>query len=389
MDELLGRIGRLLAEASSLLKYSRLAQQKPEQYSTMKSLKFNRVNASTAVCAAALLLASFAAFADENEEVAKLYKQGNLAKALEQADAYLATKPKDAPMRFQKGLILTEQNRIADAARIFSSLSEDYPELPEPYNNLAVLYASQGQYDKAKGALESAIRTHPSYSTAHENLGDIYAKMASQAYGKALQLDKGNAAAQTKLAMIKNLFTGRSKGIQTASAQSPSDLPAQLPEKIADKAPDKASEQVLEKAPAKPDEKPVPERNPFAAKPRPEKSAVSSDSHEVIKTVGAWAKAWSDKDVAAYLGFYAKDFHTPRGMSRSAWENNRRERLGKPRSIHVEITHPKVSFNDATRAKVNFRQSYHSDAIKSTTAKTLEMVKTGGKWLIQQEQVGR
>jgi len=89
-------------------------------------------------------------------------------------------------MRFNKGLILTEQKKVPDAIRIFSSLSEDYPDLPEPYNNLAVLYASQGQYEKARDALEAAIRTHPSYSTAHENLGDIYAKMASQAYGKAL-----------------------------------------------------------------------------------------------------------------------------------------------------------------------------------------------------------
>ena len=345
----------------------------------MKTLNFHRVNASIAICAATLLLASFAAFADENEEVAKLYKQGNLAKALEQAEAYLVTNPKDAQMRFQKGLILTEQNKITDATKVFSSLSEDYPELPEPYNNLAVLYASQGQYDKARNALESAIRTHPSYSTAHENLGDIYAKMASQAYGKAFQLDKGNAAAQTKLAMIKNLITGKSRGIQTASAPSPSDSSAQAPEKASPKAPERS---VPEKTPA-------PEKAPITEKPALGEPAVPNDSNEVIKTINAWAKAWSDKDVAAYLAFYANDFHTPRGMSRSAWEKSRRERVGKPKSIHVEIANPKVSFTDATHARINFKQSYHSDAIKSTTTKTLEMVKTGEKWLIQQEQVGR
>lgn len=331
-----------------------------------------------AACAATLLLASFAAYADENEEVAKLYKQGSLAKALEQAEAYLATKPKDPQMRFQKGLILTEQNKIADATKVFSSLSEDYPDLPEPYNNLAVLYASQGQYDKAKSALEAAIRTHPSYSTAHENLGDIYAKMASQAYGKAFQLDKGNAAAQTKLAMIKDLFSGRSKEIQNVSTKPPGDLVAQSPEKIAQKAPEKGAG------------KPMPEKSPIAEKPAPEKAVISdNDSNEILKVINAWARAWTEKDVAAYLAFYTSDFHTPRGTSRSSWEKNRRERISKPKSIHVEIIHPKISFTDARHARVSFRQSYHSDTIKSTTTKTIEMIKMEGSWLIKQEQVGR
>lgn len=344
----------------------------------MKTLNFHRVNASMAACAATLLLASFAAYADENEEVAKLYKQGSLAKALEQAEAYLATKPKDPQMRFQKGLILTEQNKIADATKVFSSLSEDYPDLPEPYNNLAVLYASQGQYDKAKSALEAAIRTHPSYSTAHENLGDIYAKMASQAYGKAFQLDKGNAAAQTKLAMIKDLFSGRSKEIQNVSTKPPGDLVAQSPEKIAQKAPEKGAG------------KPVPEKFPIAEKPAPEKAVISdNDSNEILKVINAWARAWTEKDVAAYLAFYTSDFHTPRGTSRSSWEKNRRERISKPKSIHVEIIHPKISFTDARHARVSFRQSYHSDTIKSTTTKTIEMIKMEGSWLIKQEQVGR
>ncbi|MBA4142837.1 MAG: tetratricopeptide repeat protein [Nitrosospira sp.] len=351
----------------------------------MKKLDFRRINMSIAVCAAALLpLASPAVFADENEEVAKLYKHGNLAKALEQADAYLARNPKDAQMRFNKGLILTEQKKTADAIRMFSTLSEDYPGLPEPYNNLAVLYASQGQYDKAKAALEAAIRTHPSYSTAHENLGDIYAKMASQAYGKALQLDNRNAGAQTKLAMVKDLFASRPWGIQPTSA-SPA-IATVLPapsEKPSDKTVQKTTEKT-EQA-----EKPSTQKARPAEKPLPEKPAVSDDSSEIIKTVDAWAKAWSDKDVAAYLEFYARDFRASGGVSRAAWEKTRRERITKPKSIQVDVANPKVSFTDKARARVSFQQSYQSDALKSTANKTLEMIRSGEKWLIQQEQVGR
>src|SRR3954462_1024507 len=147
--------------------------------------------------------------ANSYEDASKLFKQGNYPAALEKIEAVITANPRDARARFLKGLIITEQNRPAEAIKIFTSLTEDYPELPEPYNNLAVLYASQGQYDKARKSLEMAIRTHPSYAIAHENLGDVYAKMASEAYDKALQLDRSNQAAATKLNLIKDLFWQR------------------------------------------------------------------------------------------------------------------------------------------------------------------------------------
>jgi tetratricopeptide (TPR) repeat protein len=359
----------------------------------MKRLDFRRINAPIAACITVcitVLLTGMGspALADENEEVAKLYQQGSLEKALEQANAYLASKPKDPQMRFHKGLILTEQKKTIAAIQVFSSLTEDYPDLPEPYNNLAVLYASQGQYDKAKGALEAAIRTHPSYSTAHENLGDIYAKMASQAYGKALQLDNRNAGAQTKLAMIKDLFASRSGKIQTAAAvPATSALAGKSAAETLPKVPGKTAEKTGPKAEQA--EKSESEKTATAEKTAPEAQAVSDSSSEVIKIVNAWAKAWSEKDVPAYLAFYATDFRAPGGASRGTWEKGRRERIGKAKSIQVAIVNPKISFIDDTHARVSFKQSYHSDAIKSNTVKTLEMTKTGDKWLIHQEHVGR
>ena len=160
-----------------------------------------------AVLAASLLLAlPIAAQGDGYAEAARLFRQGQLAPAMEKVDAFLKANPADARGRFLKGLIYTEQNRPGDAIKVFQSLTEDYPELPEPYNNLAVLHASQGRYEQARVALETAIRTNPNYATAHENLGDIYAKMASQAYDKALQLDKSSTSARTKLKLIESLL---------------------------------------------------------------------------------------------------------------------------------------------------------------------------------------
>src|SRR3954469_4294748 len=143
--------------------------------------------------------------ADDVEEAQKFLKAGQSQQALERVNRALAANPKEPQARFLKGVILTEQGKQPEAIDIFTKLTQDYPNLPEPYNNLAVIYAAQGQYEKARTALEQSIRTHPTYATAYENLGDVYAKLASQAYGKALQLDASNAAAQNKLSLVREL----------------------------------------------------------------------------------------------------------------------------------------------------------------------------------------
>jgi len=159
----------------------------------------------TAVAACAVL-AGAPALADEIQEINLQFRTGDLGGALDHANRYLAQHPKDARARFLKGLILADQGKTNDAIELFTGLTEDHPELPEPYNNLAVLYASQTRYEAARNALETAVRTHPNYATGHENLGDVYAKMAAIAYGKALALDSGNAAVQTKLTLIQNML---------------------------------------------------------------------------------------------------------------------------------------------------------------------------------------
>ncbi len=319
--------------------------------------------------AAALLLVPHAPHAyaqtDELQDVNQMLKLGQFDQAMTRVNSYLATRPKDARGRFLKGLILAEQNKPNDAIKVFSDLTQDFPDLPGPYNNLAVLYASQGQYNKALGALEQAIRTHPSYATAHENLGDIYAKMASQAYDKALQLDKGNSSAQSKLNMIRDLFPADPRTAKAAATR------VEQPTRGAAATPAAST-------PAYDPTKVAP-----AAKPA---GAPTADA--VLAAVNAWAKSWSDNDIPGYLGAYAADFRTPGGVSRAAWEAERKLRIAKPRQIQVAIESPKVAFDDSGRATVTFRQNYRSDALKSTNAKTLVMTRAGDKWLILQERSG-
>lgn len=144
--------------------------------------------------------------ADEFSDTSELVRANKFAEALVKVDSYLVNKPADPQMRFLKGVIQRNLGKQDEAIATFTRLTQDYPELAEPYNNLAVLYAAQGQYDKARAALEMAIRTNPGYATAYENLGDVYARLAGQAYNKALQLDSGNTFVPPKLALIREVF---------------------------------------------------------------------------------------------------------------------------------------------------------------------------------------
>jgi tetratricopeptide (TPR) repeat protein len=336
------------------------------------------------LCIGALMLAPLTASADTLQEANRLMKQGQLGPALEKTDQVLAAKPKDAQARFMKGLILTEMNRHNDAIAVFTKLTEDYPELPEPYNNLAVLYAQQRQFEKAKNALEMAIRTHPSYATAHENLGDIYARMASQAYDKALQIDSSNASAQSKLAMIRDLMSVATRPTTLASRSTAGKV--QAPPASAPKA-EVTPVTKSEPAPVAKAE-PSPTAQPAEPKPNPAAEArpPASGKPEAEKAIRDWAAAWSRKDVKAYLAAYASDFQTPGGEARSAWEAERTRRIGKAEPIQVGIENIQVAV-EGDRATAKFRQHYKSGKLKTSATKAMVLVRRDGKWLIQQERV--
>jgi tetratricopeptide (TPR) repeat protein len=335
-----------------------------------------RLASRSVVLVFAVLLLAPLARADELQDINSLAKQGQHAKALEKVNQYLAQKPGDPKARFAKGLILAEQNKVTEAIDVFTALSRDYPDLPEPYNNLAVLYAAQGQYEKARQQLERSIRTHPSYATAYENLGDVYTKLASQAYDKALQLDSSNSAAKNKLSLIHDLIS--SSRIPNAASASP-DSPETAQPAVATSASPKPAE-------AKP---------PVVAKAAPQESAGKQarpqgggGEQAVLQTVLSWAGAWSQKKVETYLAFYAQDFKTPKGEARLEWEAARRERITAPKKIEVAVESPKVLLKDENNAVVSFRQMYRSDTLKVNSRKTLVMVRTEGRWVIQEERSG-
>src|SRR3990172_4840256 len=331
---------------------------------------------------------------DDLQDISRLMKQGQHSQALDRVNQYLATKPRDAQGRFLKGLVLVELKKIPEAIDVYAKLSQDYPELPEPYNNLAVLYAAQGHYEKARQALEMSIRTHPSYATAHENLGDVYTKLASRAYDKALQLDSTNAAAQTKLSLLREMISGTNRPARAAARTETAKAAEAMKPTVIAAAPKAGAPEVKPVSkpnapgpvPAQAKAAPAPAPSPAAAK-APEKGKAAN-SEDVIKAVRGWAEAWSKKDVDAYLTFYARDFKTPNGQARGAWEKSRRQRITAPKHIEVNLEGLKVGAINGNITTVSFRQHYRSDSFKGDSNKTLDMVRVDGKWLIRQERVG-
>jgi ketosteroid isomerase-like protein len=351
------------------------------------------------------LIGATGARADEYGDVNQLLRNGKLSEALTKADQYLAGKPKDPQMRFLKGVVLTEAGRTQEAITTFQRLTEDYPELPEPYNNLAVLYAGQAQFDKARAALEMAIRTNPSYATAHENLGDVYAKLASQAYSRALQLDASNTAVQPKLALIRELFgpkggaaaaaTRPGTTIATAApAAAPAPARAPAPAPMVAAAPAAAPAPAARPPAPAPAAAPAPAPAPHVAAAAPSAAAAaapaaaSGESRAAVEAaVHNWAKAWASKDMGGYLASYGKEFDPPGRMSRQQWEQERRARIMGKSHIAVQISDLNVTVN-GNKAVAHFKQTYTADSLHVNSRKKLELQKSGDRWTIVRESSG-
>ena len=320
-----------------------------------------------------------------HEQIQVLVDQNHLQEALKLADETLAKDESDIRMQFLKGLILTKLNDLDNAQKVFEKLTSEHPELPEPFNNLAVIYAFKGEYDKAELALLTAINTHPTYATAHENLGDIYAKMATQAYNQALALDQENPYVKEKLLLVNELFS-----VPEAAPVVLAKKEAREVKEVAEPKP-----QAVEAAEDRTEQKPEPKKEAEVVKPpvktapaekQKEKQEDDATRTEVIMALKAWANAWSSKDVNGYLGSYASVFVPPNKLSRKAWNAQRKERLEAPKFIKVELSAINVTFDARKRARVRFQQQYQSDTYNDMVKKEIVMEKNEGKWLITSEQ---
>jgi tetratricopeptide (TPR) repeat protein len=290
---------------------------------------------NTVIAAALAVTVAMPVAASEVSDVTALVQTRQFANALAKADTYLAGHPDDADMRFLKGISLVGLGRKPDAITQFRQLVADHPANAEAANNLAVLYASDGLYDDARQTLEKAVKARPGYARGYENLGDIYSKLATQAYAAALKIEPDNTDAETKAALI-----GKAIGTH------------------------------------------VERTAPVVAGGG--KALDKSESANVLAAVDGWSKAWSTRDFPAYLSYYSQDFQTPKGKTRSKWEAQRRRHIERKRFIKVQVLAPDTTV-EGSRATVRFTQIYSSNNHASKDHKALVLEKQQGQWKIVQE----
>ena len=141
-------------------------------------------------------------------ELEQQFRRGETTLAWQRLDQALAAAPGDTGLRFLKGVMLSESGRVAEASVLFERLTQEFPDLPEPYNNLAVLQAAAGNLDGARAQLEAALRLDPGYRTAHENLGDVFVRLALRAFESAAG-PRSEAALLNKLRLVRELAARR------------------------------------------------------------------------------------------------------------------------------------------------------------------------------------
>ncbi len=173
---------------------------------------------------------------DDTPQIDASIAARNWNAALADLDARIKSNPRDAQAKFKRGTVLAHLGRDNDAIDQFVELTQAYPELPEPYNNLAALYAKHGRYEEARAALETAVKANPAFGLAYENLGDLYLRLAAESYKRAESLGHASGATAERLAAVENIVarqepakSAQRAGTTGASAAKPAVAPPPTP----------------------------------------------------------------------------------------------------------------------------------------------------------------
>ncbi|WP_293622512.1 tetratricopeptide repeat protein [Salinisphaera sp.] len=285
------------------------------------------------------------------DDLQKDIDAGKFDAAARQSQSYLDAHPGNRDARFLHARALAGQGHTDKAIAAYESLAADFPLRVEPANNLAVLHADQGEYDKARTWLEKALATQPAYATAHRNLGDVYTALAQLAYRKALGSDDSDK--RLPLTMLDRLYYAQ-------ESVAPGNAPA-----------------------------PAPAKRPATPESENKNKISDQDSRSIVQTIRAWALAWSSQDFDAYTDFYADEYDPGDGMSRAQWLSLRRARLGTPEDIHIRLEDPSITRLANGTVRVDFTQEYESPRYSDRVDKHMILVRKDAGWRILREASGK
>ena len=285
-----------------------------------------------------LINTQFTVSKEINFEEIKSMTSSSPSRALVEIDLLLESNSNNHNLLFLRAVTLTKLEKKDLAIKTYISLIEKFPKLPEPYNNLAVLYAEQNKLLEAKQILEKALKTNNSYSVAHINLGDVYTRMASDAYRKAFELDE-SPVANNKLQLINELFSyspnmQRNNLVNTGS-----------------------------------------------------KSEIKSKEQEIAELnsfVERWKTSWENKELDTYFSSYSRYFKIKGDISYKGWKKTRTEKIINKKEINIQITNIKYKFKEGYWF-VNMSQAYNSGNYSDKENKTLVIINESGDYKIIEE----
>lgn len=232
---------------------------------------------------------------------------------------------------------MNQQNR--EATRHYRNLIRQHPDLPEPRNNLAMIYLADGDYDRASELLVKAINTHRSYATAYQNLSNIYTGIASEAYRRAVSesSEPVNYANEIELTALPRL---------TPSGQD----------------------------------------KPAFNFPDTELTESAAIGPTLATRIMGWAQAWSEKDLDTYIAYYS-DQHKPEFASHEDWVEHRKQRILRPGFIKIGVRNIQIRAQTRNLAIIDFEQTFDSLDYSDNVIKRLGLSRIDSQWKITDERV--
>jgi len=227
----------------------------------------------------------------------------------------------DIVEEFKEANTLILSGDFPEAKIILVKLLKNNPENIQISNNIAYIEAKLGNIDEAIKILKKSITSNKDIDLVYKNLTSLYAFQANTIYEEALSIKESKNDINLKL--VENLII---KNKETSVINEIDNI----------------------------------KKNSYKSKINPE---------DVKKFINEWAGSWQSKNFKQYFLCYAKNYHSLKFKSNSAWKNDRKNKIQNKNNIEIKISNIKIINYDDKDILVQFTQSYNSDSFSDVVNK--------------------